>query len=223
MAGRAASALGFVAMSQPASPALEFWYDFASPYCYLSAARIETLVAGTPIRLEWRPFLIGPILAQRPNDPTPFQNPSPAERRYRWRDLQRHCVAAGLPLRLPTTYPRNGLLAARMALIAVDEGWGAAFTRAVYDANFADDRDIAAAEIIGDIVARLGHEPTAVLARATSPENKQRLMRRGDEAIARGIFGAPSFVVGDELFWGNDRLDQAIAWALAAPTLPPLS
>jgi len=209
-------------MGEPASPLLEFWYEFASPYSYLAAARIEALVAGMPIRLEWRPFLLGPILAQRPHDPSPFQNPSPAQRRYRWRDVERQCAAAGLPLRLPTTYPRNGLLAARVALIATDEGWGATFTRAVYQANFAADRDIAAADVIGDILTRLGRDPAAVLARASSPANKQRLVRRGDEAIACGIFGAPSFVVGRELFWGNDRLDQAVAWALGPRSFPPL-
>ena len=201
---------------------VEFWYEFASPYSYLAAARIERLVAGTAIRLDWRPFLLGPILAQRSHDPSPFQNPTPAQRRYRWRDVQRLCATEALPLRLPSTYPRNGLLAARAALIAVAEGWGPAFTRAVYHANFAEDRDIAAAEVIAAIAAALGHEPQALLQRAQGQDNKAALKARGDEAISRGIFGAPSFVVGDELFWGNDRLEAALAWSLSPPPLPPL-
>jgi 2-hydroxychromene-2-carboxylate isomerase len=202
---------------------IEFWYEFASPYSYLAAERIERLVAGRPLRLDWRPFLLGPIFRQRPHDPSPLQNPSPAERRYRWRDVQRLCAAEGLALRLPSTYPRNGLLAARTALIAIDEGWGAAFTRAVYHANFAEDRNIASPEVIGALVAGLGRDAAATLARAAAPANKARLVARGEEAIARGIFGAPSFVIGGELFWGNDRLDQAVAWALAPPDLPPLA
>ncbi|MGO8920974.1 MAG: 2-hydroxychromene-2-carboxylate isomerase [Stellaceae bacterium] len=201
---------------------IEFWYEFASPYSYLAAARIERLAAGRPIRLEWCPFLLGPIFKQRGHDPSPFQNPSPAERRYRWRDVQRLCVAEGLALRLPSTYPRNGLLAARAALIAIDEGWGAAFTRAVYNANFAGDRDIADPAVIGAIIAALGRHAPGVLARAAGPANKARLVARGEAAVRRGIFGAPSFLIGEELFWGNDRLDQAIAWALAPPDLPPL-
>jgi 2-hydroxychromene-2-carboxylate isomerase len=68
-------------------PTIEFWYDFASPYCYLAASRLERLAAGKPLRLAWRPFLLGPIFKQRSHDPSPFQNPSPAERRYRWRDV----------------------------------------------------------------------------------------------------------------------------------------
>lgn len=202
---------------------IEFWYEFASPYSYLAAARIERLVAGRPIRLDWRPFLLGPIFRQRAHDPSPYQNPSPAQRRYRWRDLQRLCAAEGLALRLPSTYPRNGLLAARVALIAIDEGWGADFTRAVYRANFAEDRDIAAAEVVGAVISSLERDAAAVLERAAAPDNKARLVARGEEALRRGIFGAPSFLVGEELFWGNDRLDQAIAWALAPPALPPLA
>jgi 2-hydroxychromene-2-carboxylate isomerase len=200
---------------------IEFWYEFASPYSYIAAARIERLVAGKPLRLDWRPFLLGPIFRQRGHDPTPFQNPSPAQRRYRWRDVQRLCAAEGLPLRLPSTYPRNGLIAARMALLAIDQGWGPTFTRAVYHANFAADRDIAAAGVIGEIIAELGRDP-ALLAEAQSSATKQRLVRQGEAAVARGIFGAPSFVIGGELFWGNDRLDQAVAWALSLPALPAL-
>jgi 2-hydroxychromene-2-carboxylate isomerase len=201
---------------------IEFWYEFASPYSYLAAARIERLAAGSRIRLEWWPFLLGPILKQRSHDPSPFQNPSPAQRRYRWRDLQRLCAAEGLTLRLPSSYPRNGLLAARVALIAVDEGWGPELTRALYHANFAEDRDIADPAVVGAVIAALGREAAGVLARAAAPDNKAALMARGEAAIARGIFGAPSFLVGGALFWGNDRLEQAIAWALAPPKLPPL-
>jgi 2-hydroxychromene-2-carboxylate isomerase len=201
---------------------IEFWYEFASPYSYLAAARIERLAAGRPIRLDWRPFLLGPIFKQRAHDRSPYQNPSPAQRRYRWRDLQRLATTEGLPLRLPSTYPRSGLLAARAALIALDEGWGPDFTRAVYRANFAEDRDIATPEVIAAVIAALGRNPGPVLARAAEPANKARLVARNDEAIARGIFGAPSFLVGDELFWGNDRLEQAIAWAATPAALPPL-
>jgi 2-hydroxychromene-2-carboxylate isomerase len=201
---------------------VEFWYEFASPYSYLAASRIERLMAGTSIQLDWRPFLLGPILAQRAHDPSPFQNPTAAQRRYRWRDVQRLCTAEALPLRLPSTYPRNGVLAARIALIAVAEGWGPAFTRAVYHANFAEDRDIAATDVIAVIIGALGQEPGPVLDRARGEENKARLKARGEEAIQRGIFGAPSFVIGEELFWGNDRLDVALAWALSPRHLPPL-
>lgn len=204
-------------------PAIEFWYEFASPYSYVAASRIERLASRLPVRLDWRPFLLGPIFKARPHDASPFQNPSPTQRRYRWRDVQRLCAAEALPLTLPSTYPRNGLLAARAALIASGEGWGPDFSRAVYHANFAEDRDIASAAVIGGIAAALGRDAAALLERAASPANKARLVAQGEEAVRRGIFGAPSFLVGDEIFWGNDRLEQALAWALAPPDLPPLA
>ncbi len=209
------------ASTKPA--AIEFWYEFASPYSYVAAGRIEGLAAEERLGIDWRPFLLGPIFKTRTNDPSPFQNPSPAQRRYRWRDVQRLCAASGLPLRMPPAYPRNGLLAARVALIAIDEGWGPAFTRAAFHANFAEDRDIAAPAVIGALVAALRHDAAAVLDRAASPANKERLKASGEAAIRRSIFGAPSFLVGDELFWGNDRLEQAIAWARAPLDLSPLT
>lgn len=202
--------------------AIEFWYEFASPYAYVAASRIEGLAAGKPLRIDWRPFLLGPIFKARPHDSSPYQNPSPAQRRYRWRDVQRLCHGAGLPLRTPSAYPRNGLIAARVALIAIDEGWGPDFTRAAYRANFAEDREIGDEAVIGAVIAELGRDAGPVLAHAQSPANKARLFAQGEAAVARGIFGAPSMLVGGELFWGNDRLEQAIAWALAPPDLPPL-
>ena len=191
---------------------LELWYDFASPYAYLAASRIEGLIADKPIRIVWKPFLLGPIFKRRSSNPSPFQEAGPDEARYRRRDVERHCKLYGLPLTWPSVYPRGSLLAARMALVAADEDWCGAFTRAVYRASFAEDRDIASAPVIAQILDALGRSPTSNLLRANAPENKARLVARTDEAIAKGIFGAPSFVIDGELFWGNDRLEQAIAW-----------
>jgi 2-hydroxychromene-2-carboxylate isomerase len=190
---------------------LEFWYDFASPYCYLAAMRIEAAAAG--LEIEWRPFLLGPIFKRRPHDPTPFQNPSPAERAYRWRDVERHCQRYGLPWQRPSTYPRNGLTAARITLLALDEGWGTEFSRTVFHANFAEDLDISDEAVLFALAERCGRPSAGILEAALAPENKRRLAERVEEAIDAGIFGAPSFVVDGELFWGNDRLDWAIAHA----------
>jgi 2-hydroxychromene-2-carboxylate isomerase len=192
--------------------ALSFWYEFASTYSYPAAARIEARAAAAGIAVEWRPFLLGPIFARQGWADSPF-NIYPAKGRYMWRDLERICAREGLGFRRPSGFPRNSLLAARVALIAADEGWCGDFTRAVYRANFAEDRDIAEPDVIGGILAALGRPAPHILAQAGSPEIKQRLKAQNEEAVALGIFGAPSFVVAGELFWGNDRLDEAIAWA----------
>jgi len=193
-------------------PKLQFWYEFASTYSYPCAMRIEDAARAAGVALEWRPFLLGPIFVGQGWNDSPF-NVYPVKGRYMWRDMERICKKHGVALQRPSQFPRNGLLAARVAQIACDDGWGADFTRAVYTANFAEDREIGEEPVIAEIVATLERDADEVLARAVTPENKERLKRTGEEAARLGLFGAPSFVVGDELFWGNDRLEDALAWA----------
>lgn len=193
--------------------AIEFWFDFASPYARISAARIERLAVPHGIAVRWRPFLIGPLLAKRPGNASAYQNAPPAQARYRRRDVERLCADEGLPLTWPSTYPRGSLLATRVALIGTGQGWVAPFARAVFEANFAEDRDIGAAEVIADLLRGQGLPAEALIAEAGTEPVKQALKAAVAEAEAHGLFGTPSFLIGDELFWGNDRLEQAIAWA----------
>ena len=192
-------------------PPLEFWFEFASSYSYPAALRVEALCTAAGVPLRWRPFLLGPIFVAQGWNDSPF-NIYPVKGAYMWRDLERLCAEYGLPVRRPSVFPRNSLLAARVACAAADQPWLPDFVRAVYRANFAEDRNIADAAVLGDIVTALGQRPDALLAAAQAPDTKQRLRADTDEAISRGIFGAPSCTVGDELFWGNDRLEAAIAW-----------
>lgn len=185
---------------------LEFWFEFASTYSYLAAMRVEDLARAAGVPVVWRPFLLGPIFAKQGWTGSPFTL-YPAKGRYMWRDMERLCKAEGLPFRRPSEFPRNGLLAARIATAADGEEWLPEFVRRVFRANFVDDRDIADRQLL----AALSSEEW--LARADAAETKDRLRERTLEAERRGIFGAPSFLVGDELFWGNDRLAQALAWA----------
>ena len=191
---------------------LAFWYEFASTYSYPAAARIEPAAAAAGVAIEWRPFLLGPIFAQQGWTDSPF-NLYPVKGAYMWRDLERICAREGLPLRRPSVFPRNSLLAARVALVAADENWCGDFTRAVYRANFVADRDIADPDVIRGVIDELGRSGAATLERAATPAIKQRLRAQTEEAMALGVFGAPSFTIGAELFWGNDRLEQALEWA----------
>jgi len=129
-----------------------------------------------------------------------------------WRDLERICAAQDLAFRRPSVFPRNGLLAARVVCAGAGAAWVPRFVRAVYAANFAADRDIADPAALGDLLVTLGEAPAPILAAAQTDAVKQQLREQTDEAIRRGIFGAPSFIVGDELFWGNDRLEVALTW-----------
>ncbi len=192
---------------------VQFWFEFASTYSYPAAMRIERAAAVRGIDLEWRPFLLGPIFAAQGWGDSPF-NIYPAKGRYMWRDLERLCARQGLPLRRPSRFPRSGLVAARVALSGAAEPWLPDFVRAVYFANFAEDRDIADRAVVAELLNSLDLPAAVLLARADSEFIKAELRAQTEQAQRLGIFGAPSFVVADELFWGGDRLEDALDWAV---------
>ena len=114
-------------MSTPA-PKIEFWYDFASTYSYLSAMRIEDAAKAAGVEVLWKPFLLGPIFYAQGWNTSPF-NLYPAKGRYMVREMERMTAARGLPFKMPSPFPQNSLLAARLALIGHEEGWGIPFSR----------------------------------------------------------------------------------------------
>lgn len=194
-------------------PMLDFWFEFASTYSYPAALRIGALAQALGVNVRWRPLLLGPLFKTNGWTTSPF-NLYPNKGRYMWRDLQRICAALDLPFAEPPGFPQNTLLAARVALVALDAAWGEDFCRAVYRAEFGDRRDIGEPSAIAEILAALGQDPQPVFERALSDDNKARMRAQNDEAMRIGVFGAPSFVTQDgELFWGNDRLEAALDWA----------
>ncbi len=191
---------------------IEFWFEFASTYSWLAAERIEGMATAAGVSVEWRPFLLGPIFAAQGWNNSPF-NIYPVKGRYMWRDMERLTADYGLKLRQPSAFPRNGLLAARIALAHDEAPWIGDFVRGVYRANFAEDREISDPAVIASILKGLNVDPAAATEAAALDANKARLKAQTERAQRLGLFGAPSFTVGDELFWGNDRLEQALAFA----------
>jgi len=193
---------------------ITFWYEFASTYSYPAAMRIERLAAEAGVAVAWRPLLIGPLFHEQQGlTDSPF-NSFPVKGAYMWRDMERVCDLEGLPLVRPSQFPRNGMLAARVAIVGLEDGWTPTFSQAVYQANFVDDQDISDPAVLAPLIAAVGAGPEHVLAAATSDPVKARLKDHVAEARRQGVFGAPSFVTADgELFWGNDRLEQALDWA----------
>ncbi|SDX12627.1 2-hydroxychromene-2-carboxylate isomerase [Ruegeria halocynthiae] len=190
---------------------LQFWFDFASTYSYLSAMRIQQAATMKGVAVEWQPFLLGPIFAEQGWTTSPFKI-YPAKGQYMWRDMERLCAARNLPFQRPESFPQNSLKAARLAL-AVEQGdRRAAFVQAVYSTQFASGHDISDPAVLSDCLAASGSAPDAVQ-RMSDPKIKADLFEQVARAKALHIFGAPSFIIGNELFWGDDRLDDAVSYA----------
>ena len=191
---------------------LEFWFEFASTYSYPAAHAVEAAAEARGVEVKWRSFLLGPIFAAQGWNDSPF-NIYPAKGAYMWRDLARICSAQGLPLKKPSQFPRGSLLAARIACRFADEAWVGEFVRRVYSANFVDDADISSPFVIGKILSDMGLVPAPMLQAAQAQETKDAFRVQAEGAVQLGIIGAPSFVVEGEVFWGGDRLTQALDWA----------
>jgi len=194
------------------SKEIELWFDFGSNYSYLSVMRIEEMAARQGVKVAWQPFLLGPIFKSFGWETSPFllQQQKGA---YMWKDIARQCRKYGLPWTRPTTFPRFGLLALRVAVLGAREPWIGAFCQRIMLMNFSEDRDIGSREAVAAALEQAGAQAERVITEAQTDQNKQRLREQTETAQARGIFGAPTFFVRGEMFWGNDRLDDALAFA----------
>lgn len=194
------------------SPELEIWFDFGSNYSYLSVMRIEDAAYRLGVRIAWRPFLLGPIFQAlgMQNSPFVLQKEKGA---YVWRDMVRQCRKYGLRWRQPTTFPRLGVLPSRVALLGANQPWIGTFCRRVMEFNFVLDQDINQPDQLTPILAELGLPAADILDQSRQETTKLRLREQTEQARARGIFGAPTFFVGTEMFWGNDRMDDALLFA----------
>ncbi len=196
----------------PSAKPLEFWFDFGSNYSYLSMMRIEALAAQHGIPVALKPFLLGPIFKSFGWDSSPFVLQK-LKGEYTWRDMERQAPKYGLPWKRPTAFPRRALLPLRVAVLGADQPWAWDFCKRIMQANFVDDREIDDPAIVAAILASLGLPAADLIASAQSDATKAALRLQSEQAAQRGIFGAPTYFIGDEMFWGNDRLDDAIALA----------
>ena len=196
-----------------AKPVLDFWYDFASTYSFLSAMRIAPLAEAEGVAVCWRPFLLGPVFQSQNMTTSPFVT-FPLKGKHMWRDMERLAAEIGVGFQRPTVFPQNSLLAARVAMAGMEHGWGENFTRAIYLAEFCDGKVISEQGVIADVLGKMKLPVEATLAHAQSDDNKSKLRAQTEQAQKLELFGAPSFTTATgEIFWGNDRLEQALRWA----------
>ncbi|WP_313167689.1 2-hydroxychromene-2-carboxylate isomerase [Massilia oculi] len=193
---------------------IEFWFEFGSNYSYLSAMRIEQAARAARVPLLWRPFLLGPVFRELGWESSPFLVQR-EKGEYVWRDMARRAAKYGLPFRRPSVFPRRALLPMRVALLAAHEAWMGEYCRRIMRMAWAGDREIDDPAPVLEALAGLAPDPRALVARAGVDAAKAALREQTLDARRRGIFGAPSFIVDGELFWGDDRLDDALEAACA--------
>jgi len=193
------------------SEAIEFWFDFSSPYSYLASEKIDDLAARFGRRVKWRPILLGAVFQHLG---TVSLTRQPGQGDYAPHDMARSARFLGIPFRMPSRFPLPTQAAARAYYWLHDRDCALArrFAQAVFRAYYVDDRDISAPATVVEIAASLGVAAAELEAALAEPAVKERLKTETEAAIARGLFGAPWIVVDNEVFWGADRLPQIERW-----------
>ncbi len=186
---------------------IDFYFDFSSTYSYVALPEIARLADDHDVTVRWKPIVLGAIfqaLGQAPPAPDSVKG------RYVWHDVERSARLAGLRFHWPTPFPFNGIAASRIYwhLADSDSDRAIEWARAVFHASFGEGRDSSSTEVLADVAAGLGYDAGDLLDATRRDAVKGKLKAVTDEATQRGVFGAPTFFVGDEMFWGGDRLWQ---------------
>jgi 2-hydroxychromene-2-carboxylate isomerase len=189
---------------------IDFWFTMGSTYSYLSVMRLADVEIFHGVRFRWRPFHLLLIFQEMKH--IPFAD-KPMKIRYMWRDIERRAAMYGLPLKLPAPYPvKQSITANLVAIVGMREGWGADFVRAAYRRWMQMGEETGSEPNVSSSLRDIRQEPSRVMALANAQAANDALSSETDAAKQLGIFGSPTFVVGRELFWGDDRLGDAISW-----------
>ena len=184
---------------------VDFYFDFISPYAYLAWTQLPALCAARGVQLRYRPILFAGLLNH-------WGQRGPAEiapkREFLWKDTHRQAARLGVPFSLPKTHPFNPLLALRLALPEVAEAQQAQVLASLWEAGWVRGAELSSVDGLRLALQQSGLDADALLARANQPEAKAALRAATEEAVQAGVFGVPSYRVGDELFWGCDRLSD---------------
>jgi 2-hydroxychromene-2-carboxylate isomerase len=189
---------------------IDFWFTMGSTYSYLSAMRVPGVEKSAGVSFRWRPFHLLVILQEMKH--VPFAD-KPAKCTYMWRDLERRAAMYKIPIKVPAPYPaKQSIMANLVAVVGMREGWGPDFVRAAYRHWFQQGEETGSEPNISKSLRDIGQDAGRVLLLANSEATKAALTTETHVAKELGIFGSPTFCVGRELFWGDDRLEDAISW-----------
>jgi len=190
---------------------IDFWFSIGSTYSYLTVMRLPEVAEATGVGFRWRPFNVRHVMIEQNN--VPFAN-KPVKSAYMWRDIERRAKRYGLAPKIPAPYPLPGLVLANLvATLGAEEGWVQDYVRATYRRWFEKSLPAGEDPNLSESLCEIGQDPEQVLSRAQTDRIERALAASTDEAMELGVFGSPTFVVNGEVFWGDDRLDDAILWA----------
>lgn len=200
-------------MNQSNKQTLDFWFSIGSTYTYFAVMRTDDNAKSAGVDVNWRPFNVRHTIAKMASNYRPFTG-KPMKLAYMWRDMERRSKRYGLSPKLPAPYSLEDIsMPNRIALVGMREGWGVDYTKEAYRRWFELSEPADNEQNLSKSLKFVGQEYDRVLGLANSDDLHAELESVSEEAHQLGIFGAPSYVVGDEVFWGDDRLEDAIEWA----------
>ncbi len=191
------------------SQSIEFFFDPASTYSYLAATQIEAFAKEHGATVSWKPFLLGKAFEATGNKMPALV---PAKGKYLFKDATLWAKLYKVPFAFPKNFPLNSVLASRAIIAADQAGQGVPFALAALTAYWAEGADLTLPDTVAAIASKLGLDGAALVAATGEAAVKDVLRANTEDAIARGVFGAPTFFIGKQMFWGNDRLPLMSAW-----------
>ena len=191
---------------------IDFFFSIGSTYTYLSVTRILEIEKKEQIKFNWKPFSVRAIMKEMNNIPFPKDKLNKVN--YMWRDIERRAEGYGFFAKTPVPYPLSEFdLANQIAILGLDKGWGVDYVRMTYKKWFQENKEPAIDPSISEICDELKINKDEILLEAKTELIEGKYLANTNSARNHKIFGSPSFVVGNEIFWGDDRMEDAINWA----------
>ena len=191
---------------------IEFWFSIGSTYTYLSVIRLKEVEEKFGVKFSWQPFSVRKIMLEMDNVPFPPTKQVKAD--YMWRDIERRAYSYGFEAKVPAPYPLKKFdFANSVAVLGVQEGWCEEYVSATYRRWFVDGLEPGSEPNVSESLREIGLKPGNVLKLAADEKIQKAYLKQTEQAQSKNIFGSPSFIVDDELFWGDDRLEDAVNWA----------
>ena len=191
---------------------IDFFFSIGSTYTYLSVTRILEVEKKNQVKFNWKPFSVRAIMKEMNNIPFPKEKMNKVN--YMWRDIERRAKGYGFFAKTPVPYPLTEFdLANKLAILGLNESWGIDYVRLTYKRWFQEGKEPATEPNISEICEALEINKEKVISNTNSVEIKNQYFKNTESARENKVFGSPSFIVNSEIFWGDDRMEDAITWS----------